>query len=81
MNVTTTAPKTALDQFKNTKILATIGPATDSYESILAMIKAGVNGFRLNFSHGDYSERTQQIKWIRQASKEYGKPVAIVQDL
>lgn len=81
MNVTTNAPNTALDRFKNTKILATIGPATDSYESILAMMKAGVNGFRLNFSHGDYEERKKQIKWIREASKEYGKPVAIVQDL
>jgi pyruvate kinase len=81
MNVTEIAPSTALDQFKNTKILATIGPATDSYESILAMMKAGVNGFRLNFSHGDYEERKTQINWIRKASKEYGKPVAIVQDL
>ncbi len=81
MNVTEIAPSTALDQFKNTKILATIGPATDSYESILAMMKAGVNGFRLNFSHGDYEERKKQISWIRKASKEYGKPVAIVQDL
>lgn len=81
MNVTQVAPNKALDQFKNTKILATIGPATDSYEMILSMIKAGVNGFRLNFSHGDYEERTRQIAWIRKASNEYGKPVAIVQDL
>lgn len=81
MNVTTSAPKKALDQFKNTKILATVGPATDSYESILAMMKAGVNGFRLNFSHGDYPERQKQIEWIRRASREYGKPVAILQDL
>lgn len=81
MNVTHIAPKTALDKFKSTKIVATVGPATDSYEMILAMVKAGVNGFRLNFSHGDYAERSQQIKWIRQASSEFGKPVAIIQDL
>lgn len=81
MNVTNTAPQTALDHFKNTKIIATVGPATNSYASILAMMKAGVNGFRLNFSHGDFEERKQQILWIRKASKEYGKPVAIVQDL
>lgn len=81
MNVTTSAPKTALNQFKHTKILATVGPATDSYETILDMVKSGVNGFRLNFSHGDYDERTQQIKWIRKASQEHGKPVAILQDL
>jgi pyruvate kinase len=74
-------PRWPLDQFKHTKILATIGPATDSYETILEMVKAGVNGFRLNFSHGTYEERSRQIKWIRKASKEYGKPVAILQDL
>ncbi|MDN5835680.1 MAG: pyruvate kinase [bacterium] len=45
------------------------------------LAKAGVNGFRLNFSHGDYSERDDQIKWIRQASEALGKPAAILQDL
>lgn len=45
------------------------------------MMKAGANGFRLNFSHGTYEERIEQIGWIRKASKEYGKPVAIIQDL
>jgi pyruvate kinase len=78
----TTKPLTVpLNTFKRTKILATIGPATDSYEAILALLTAGVNGFRLNFSHGTYEEREQQIKWIRKASLEYGKPVAIVEDL
>lgn len=45
------------------------------------LIEAGVNGFRLNFSHGDYDERTEQIRWIREASQKIGKPVAILQDL
>ena len=67
--------------FKRTKILATLGPPTNSYESIEALAKAGVNGFRLNFSHGNYEERDQQIEWIRAASKTVGKPVAILQDL
>jgi pyruvate kinase len=75
------APNVPLAKFKRTKIIATIGPATDSYESILKLIKAGANGLRLNFSHGNYEEREQQIKWIRKASREYGKPVAIIQDL
>jgi pyruvate kinase len=70
-----------LKNFKRSKIIATIGPATNSYDIILAMIKAGANGIRLNFSHGTHEERTQQIKWIRQASKEFAKPVAIIQDL
>jgi pyruvate kinase len=78
---TTKAPNVPLTRFKRTKIIATIGPSTNSYESILALIKAGANGLRLNFSHGSHEERTQQIKWIRKASREYGKPVAIIQDL
>jgi len=81
MEITDRAPNVPLAKFKRTKILATVGPATDSYEAILALIKAGANGLRLNFSHDTYEVREQQIKWIRQASKEYGKPVAIVQDL
>lgn len=67
--------------FKRAKILATLGPATNSYESIEKLILAGVNGFRLNFSHGSYEERDQQITWIRQASEKIGKPVAILQDI
>lgn len=67
--------------FKRTKILATLGPATNSYETIEALATKGVNGFRLNFSHGSYEERDQQIEWIRQASAKIGKPVAILQDL
>lgn len=74
-------PNVPLAKFKRTKIIATVGPATHSYEAILALIKAGANGLRLNFSHGTEDERKQQVKWIRQASKEYGKPVAIIQDL
>lgn len=70
-----------LENFKRTKIIATVGPATDSYEAILGLIKAGVNGVRLNFSHGTHEERTRQIKWIRKAAKACGKPVAIIQDL
>ena len=81
MKQTETAPKVPIKNFKRTKIIATVGPSTDSYDSILALIKAGANGIRLNFSHGNHKERTQQIKWIRKAAKEYGKPVAIIQDL
>src|SRR4051812_45587492 len=82
MDITTSkAPNVPISQFKRTKIIATVGPATDSYEKILALIKAGANGLRLNFSHGSHEERIKQIKWIRKASKEYGKPVAIIQDL
>lgn len=81
MSLTDTVPSVPLKNFKRTKIIATVGPSTDSYEAIVGLIKAGANGIRLNFSHGTHEERTAQIKWIRKASKEVGKPVAIIQDL
>ena len=81
MQITDAAPNVPLKNFKKTKIIATVGPATNSYEGVLDLIKAGANGIRLNFSHGSHEERTQQIKWIRKASKSYAKPVAIIQDL
>ena len=77
-----TIDSTQLDDFKRTKMVATVGPATDSKDLIYEMLKNGVNGFRLNFSHGTYEERDRQIKWIRQASNKYhNKPAAIIQDL
>jgi pyruvate kinase len=81
VDTTGKAPNVPVTKFKRTKIIATVGPATDSYEQILALIKAGTNGIRLNFSHGSHDEREQQIKWIRKAATEYGKPIAIIQDL
>ncbi|MDB5162842.1 MAG: pyk, Pyruvate kinase [Candidatus Saccharibacteria bacterium] len=67
--------------FKRTKILATIGPDTSNPEMLEKLILAGVNGIRLNFSHGSHEEREEQIPWIRQAAAKIGKPVAILQDL
>ncbi len=81
MQLANTAPNVPLNKFKRTKIIVTLGPATDSYEMILELVRGGANGFRLNFSHGTPAERTRQIKWIRKASAAVGKPVAIIQDL
>ena len=67
--------------FKRTKILATIGPAVNSKEQIEEIIMAGVNGCRLNCSHGTNDERDQHIKWIREAAAKKGRSVAILQDL
>ncbi|MBQ3275349.1 pyruvate kinase [Candidatus Saccharibacteria bacterium] len=67
--------------FKRTKILATIGPAVMSEEAVTELIMAGVNGCRLNFSHGNYIERDEQIAWIRNAAAKKGRSVSIVQDL
>ena len=67
--------------FKRTKILATVGPSVFAEEKLKEMVYAGVNGFRLNFSHGTYDERDNQIAIIRRYAAERGKCVAIVQDL
>lgn len=81
MTYTDKAPNVSSRVFKRTKILPTVGPATDSYDHVVAMMKAGANGFRLNFSHGNHEEHGRRIEWIRKASAEHGKPVAILQDL
>lgn len=81
MQFTSQAPKVPIKSYKRTKIIATIGPSTDSYDAIYNLIVSGVNGLRCNFSHGTWEERDRQIPWIRKASQELGKPVAIIQDL
>jgi len=66
---------------KRTKIIATIGPATDSLESITALMRAGTNVFRLNFSHGTHDYHSGVFARIKQASEETGLVVGILQDI
>ncbi len=70
-----------IDLARRTKIVATIGPATETPERIKELIKAGATTFRLNFSHGDHKEHAERIKTIRQVSKELGVHIGILQDL
>ena len=65
---------------RKSKIVCTIGPASESLENIKKLILAGMNVARLNFSHGDFEEHGARINTIRQASKELGKTVAILLD-
>jgi len=65
---------------KNTKIICTIGPASQKPEIIKELILAGMNVARLNFSHGSYEEQENKFRMIQEASKELGIPVAILQD-
>ena len=65
---------------RKTKIVCTIGPASESLEMTRQLIQAGMNVARLNFSHGDYEEHGNRIKNIRQACRELGKTVAILLD-
>lgn len=66
---------------KRTKILATIGPSSDSLEILIDLINAGVNVFRLNFSHGTHEEHLSVLSKIRQAMQKTGLVVGILQDI
>ena len=70
-----------LDLNRRTKIVATIGPATESAERIRELIQAGATTFRLNFSHGDHSEHAARMATIRQVAHELGVHIGILQDL
>ncbi len=63
------------------KIVATIGPASDSPESVTRLIEAGVGVFRLNFSHGNLIDHERRVNTIRAAAKALGQPTAILGDL
>lgn len=66
---------------KKTKIVATLGPATSKKEVLREMIEAGVDVFRINFSHADYKDVSERIKMIRELNDEMGTNVSILGDL
>ncbi len=67
--------------FKKTKIVCTIGPASWEYETLKKLAEAGMDVARLNFSHGSYEEKAEQIKLVRRISQEIGKHLAVMADL
>ena len=66
---------------KRTKIVATVGPACDTYEKLLSLVQAGVNVFRLNFSHGSHEDKLTVVNNIRRIIKEEPYNIAILGDL
>src|SRR2546423_14527393 len=64
-----------------TKIVATVGPACDTQEKLLELVKAGVNVFRLNFSHGSHEDKQQIIEHIRKINSTEPYNIAILGDL
>src|SRR5437867_1804805 len=66
---------------RKTKIVVTLGPASDSPECIRALLTAGVNVFRLNASHGDQAKHARRIENVRAVAGEMGIPAAILLDL
>src|SRR5690606_12373296 len=67
--------------FHKTKIVATVGPACDTYEKLLDLVKAGVNVFRLNFSHGSHENKAEIISHIRKINKSEPYNISILGDL
>ncbi|MGL4677302.1 MAG: pyruvate kinase [Brevinema sp.] len=65
---------------KKTKIVCTLGPAVDNLDTLIAMIEAGMNVARLNFSHGSHEEHEKRINLAREASQKTGKNIAILLD-
>ena len=66
---------------RKTKIVCTIGPATESPAQLQALLEAGMNVARLNFSHGNHTEHGQRVTHLRRLAEELGTPLAILQDL
>jgi pyruvate kinase len=66
---------------RKTKIIATLGPASASAEAVRGLVAAGMDVARLNFSHGDHATHRQLADWVRQAAREAGRPIALLQDI
>jgi pyruvate kinase len=69
------------DVMRKTKIVCTLGPASSEYDTLKAMVEAGMDVVRLNFSHGDRSTHLNYIRTVRQVAADLNRPVAILQDL
>jgi len=66
---------------QNTKIVATVGPACSSYENLIELVKAGVNVFRLNFSHGTHEDHQKVINHLTYINEKYNLHISILCDL
>ena len=66
---------------KKVKILATLGPAIQSSDDIRQLVEAGVNLFRLNFSHGEHADHAQRHAWVREVERQLNQPIGILMDL
>lgn len=71
----------AYRKFQKTKIIATVGPACNTYEGLLALVQAGVDVFRLNFSHGTHEDHAKVIDLINRLNEDFPFNIAILADL
>jgi pyruvate kinase len=66
---------------KKVKILATLGPAIKTIDDIRQLVEAGVNIFRLNFSHGEHADHAERYNWVREVERQLNQPIGILMDL
>jgi pyruvate kinase len=66
---------------KKVKILATLGPAIKGIDDIRQLVEAGINLFRLNFSHGEHADHAQRYQWVREVERQLNYPIGILMDL
>lgn len=74
-------PRQAPRPWRGTKIVATLGPASHGLSDVVALARAGVDVFRLNFSHGSHADHQQRLQWVRDAEKEVDRPLGALLDL
>ncbi|ADW69815.1 pyruvate kinase [Granulicella tundricola] len=70
-----------MDRIRRAKIVATLGPASSTPETFRALVRAGLDVARLNFSHGSHAQKSELIKMVRQVAREENKPICILADL
>ena len=70
-----------MNRKRNAKIVATLGPASNTKETIQALFEAGADVFRLNFSHGEHADHAMRFKWIREVESQLNYPLGILMDL
>ena len=67
--------------WRGTKIIATLGPASDTLDDIVLLANNGADVFRLNFSHGSHEDHQRRLLAVREAEKAVGRPLGVLADL
>src|SRR5580704_18749304 len=74
-------PFAAMERTRRAKIVATLGPASNTPEIFRQLVRAGLDVARLNFSHGSHEQKAELIRMVRQVAREENKPICILADL
>jgi pyruvate kinase len=75
------SPRAARTDPRRTKIVGTIGPASGTKDTLTALVRAGLDAARLNFSHGTHDQHKQWAELVREVQEDVGRPLALIADL